>query len=74
VGPNQAPAAIEQRGPGRSPEAVTRHPLPNLRALNFTVKGLLGEGVAAQHRFDPQAKALAEWLRSRHLDIPEALL
>ncbi|MEU9405437.1 acyclic terpene utilization AtuA family protein [Streptomyces sp. NPDC048281] len=54
--------------------AVTRHPLPNLRALNFTVEGLLGEGVAAQHRFDPQAKALGEWLRSRHLDIPEALL
>ncbi|WP_328632737.1 acyclic terpene utilization AtuA family protein [Streptomyces sp. NBC_00356] len=53
---------------------VTRHPLPNLRALNFTVEGLLGEGVAAQHRFDPQAKGLAEWLRSRHLDIPEALL
>lgn len=54
--------------------AVTRHVLPNLRALNFVVEGLLGEGVAAQHRFDPQAKALGEWLRSRHLDIPEALL
>ncbi|MGW3443637.1 acyclic terpene utilization AtuA family protein [Streptomyces sp. NPDC001076] len=54
--------------------AVTRHILPNLRALNFTVEGVLGEGVAAQHRFDPQAKALGEWLRSRHLDIPEALL
>ncbi|MEV7982089.1 acyclic terpene utilization AtuA family protein [Streptomyces sp. NPDC086519] len=53
---------------------VTRHPLPRLRALNFTVEGVLGEGVAAQHRFDPQAKALGEWLRSRHLDIPEALL
>ncbi|WP_406437140.1 DUF1446 domain-containing protein [Streptomyces sp. NBC_00631] len=53
---------------------VTRHPLPGLRALNFTVEGVLGEGVAAQHRFDPQAKALGEWLRSRHLDIPEALL
>ncbi|MFJ2781015.1 acyclic terpene utilization AtuA family protein [Kitasatospora sp. NPDC087315] len=53
---------------------VTRHLLPNLRALNFTVTGLLGEGVAAQARFDPQAKALGEWLRSRHLDIPEALL
>ncbi|MFG2956142.1 acyclic terpene utilization AtuA family protein [Streptomyces sp. NPDC048291] len=53
---------------------VTRHVLPNLRALNFTVEGILGEGVAAQHRFDPQAKALGEWLRSRHLDIPEALL
>ncbi|MEU2620451.1 acyclic terpene utilization AtuA family protein [Streptomyces sp. NPDC007157] len=53
---------------------VTRHLLPNLRAVNFTVEGILGQGVAAQHRFDPQAKALGEWLRSRHLDIPEALL
>ncbi|WP_262063444.1 acyclic terpene utilization AtuA family protein [Streptomyces sp. STR69] len=54
--------------------AVTRHVLPNLRALNFVIEGILGEGVAAQHRFDPQAKALGEWLRSRRLDIPEALL
>ncbi|OKK07343.1 acyclic terpene utilization AtuA family protein [Streptomyces sp. CB02400] len=53
---------------------VTRHVLPHLRALNFLVEGILGEGVAAQARFDPQAKALGEWLRSRHLDIPEALL
>ncbi|MGW4378693.1 acyclic terpene utilization AtuA family protein [Kitasatospora sp. NPDC004531] len=53
---------------------IERHLLPNLRAVNFTVRGLLGEGVAAQARFDPQAKALGEWLRSRHLDIPEALL
>ncbi|WP_413808870.1 acyclic terpene utilization AtuA family protein [Streptomyces sp. OE57] len=53
---------------------VTRHPLPRLRALNFVVDGLLGEGVAAQARFDPQAKAVGEWLRSRHLDIPEVLL
>ncbi|NUR00472.1 MAG: DUF1446 domain-containing protein [Streptomyces sp.] len=53
---------------------VTRHVLPSLRALNFVVEGILGAGVAAQHRFDPQAKALGEWLRSRHLDIPEALL
>ncbi|GAA3302159.1 hypothetical protein GCM10020295_47160 [Streptomyces cinereospinus] len=53
---------------------VVRHPLPNLRALNFVVEGILGAGAAARHRFDPQAKALGEWLRSRHLDIPEALL
>ncbi|MCT7352780.1 DUF1446 domain-containing protein [Streptomyces sp. 15-116A] len=53
---------------------VTRHILPHLRALNFVVEGILGAGVAAQHRFDPQAKALGEWLRSRHLDIPEVLL
>ncbi|NEC83933.1 exopolyphosphatase, partial [Streptomyces sp. SID7958] len=53
---------------------VTRHVLPRLRALNFVVAGILGEGVAAQARFDPQAKALGEWLRSRHVDIPEVLL
>ncbi|MER6097822.1 acyclic terpene utilization AtuA family protein [Streptomyces sp. NPDC001728] len=54
--------------------AVTRHVLPHLRAVNFTVAGILGEGVASQARFDPQAKALGEWLRSRRLDIPEELL
>ncbi|MFI8963845.1 acyclic terpene utilization AtuA family protein [Streptomyces sp. NPDC053493] len=53
---------------------VERHVLPRLRAVNFTVTGLLGEGVASQARFDPQAKALGEWLRSRHLDIPVDLL
>ncbi|MGW1178695.1 acyclic terpene utilization AtuA family protein [Kitasatospora sp. NPDC002543] len=53
---------------------VTRHLLPNLRAVNFTITGLLGEGVAARHRFDPQAKALGEWLRARRLDIPTTLL
>ncbi|MFD3724513.1 acyclic terpene utilization AtuA family protein [Streptomyces sp. NPDC058671] len=53
---------------------VTRHVLPHLRALNFTVAGILGEGVASQARFDPQAKALGEWLRSRELDVPARLL
>lgn len=53
---------------------VVRHVLPNLRALNFVVDGLLGEGALSQARFDPQAKALGEWLRARHLDIPEELL
>ncbi|MFF5705857.1 acyclic terpene utilization AtuA family protein [Streptomyces sp. NPDC012794] len=53
---------------------VARHELPNLRALNFTVPGLLGDGAASGHRFDPQAKALGEWLRARHLDVPTHLL
>ncbi|MFI6871426.1 acyclic terpene utilization AtuA family protein [Nocardia sp. NPDC050406] len=53
---------------------VTRHVLPNLRAVNFIVEGLLGQGVAYQARFDPQAKGLGEWLRARHIDIPEELL
>ena len=53
---------------------VTRHVLPNLRAVNFVIDGILGQGVAYQARFDPQAKGLGEWLRSRHVDIPEGLL
>jgi Acyclic terpene utilisation family protein AtuA len=53
---------------------VRRHVFANLRALNFVVEGLLGEGVASSTRFDPQAKALGEWLRSRIVDLPEELL
>ncbi|MFG2892029.1 acyclic terpene utilization AtuA family protein [Streptomyces sp. NPDC048248] len=53
---------------------VDRHLLPCLRALNFVVEGLLGEGVASRARFDPQAKAVGEWLRARHMEIPEVLL
>ena len=53
---------------------VVRHVLPNLRAVNFVIEGILGQGVAYQARFDPQAKGLGEWLRGRYLDIPESLL
>ena len=53
---------------------VSRYLLPNLHAVNFVIGGLLGEGVAAAARFDPQAKAVGEWLRSRYIDVPEALL
>ncbi len=48
--------------------------LPNLGGVNVLVHGLLGEGVAASTRFDPQAKAVGEWLRSRLVDVPENLL
>ena len=37
--------------------AVDRYELPNLLALNFVIKGLLGDGVAASLRSDPQAKS-----------------
>jgi hypothetical protein len=53
---------------------VHRYLLPNLRAVNFVIEGLLGEGVASAARFDPQAKALGEWLRARRVDVPEELL
>ncbi len=48
--------------------------LPNLFGVNILIHGLLGEGVAASTRFDPQAKGLGEWMRSRLVSVPEELL
>jgi len=53
---------------------VRRFELPNLRALNFVIMGLLGRGVAASTRLDPQAKGLGEYLRAKHVDLPTRLL
>lgn len=52
---------------------VHRYELPRIRAVNFVVEGLLGKGVAHGYRWDPQAKGLAEWLRSRVVDVPDNL-
>ncbi|MEI7618197.1 MAG: acyclic terpene utilization AtuA family protein [Actinomycetota bacterium] len=53
---------------------VDRYRLPSIRSLNFVIHDLLQEGVAASTRQDSQAKSLGEWLRSRIVDIPTALL
>jgi hypothetical protein len=64
----------ELLGPEAAALAVDVHPLPNLRAVNAVVHGLLGDGVASSTRPDPQAKGLGEYLRSRVVDVPEHLL
>lgn len=53
---------------------IERYVLPNLRAVNFVIRGLLGDGVASSTRLDPQAKTLAEYFRAKHADVPEGLL
>ncbi|MCB9666263.1 MAG: DUF1446 domain-containing protein [Alphaproteobacteria bacterium] len=53
---------------------VRIHPLPNLRAVNVELVGWLGAGVLANLAPDPQAKCLAEALRTVEVDIDEALL
>jgi hypothetical protein len=53
---------------------IDRFELPNLLALNFVIKGLLGEGVSSSVRTDPQAKSLGEFLRARLVQIPQELL
>ena len=68
------PAAVRRLLPEAAQLPLEVHPLPNLAAVNIVVRGLLGEGVAAAVRPDPQAKGLGEYLRSRHVDIPTAWL
>jgi hypothetical protein len=67
-------AMFQQLLPETAALKVERYELPNLRAVNFVVEGLLGEGVASSFRQDPQAKGLGEWLRSRQVEVPTALL
>jgi Acyclic terpene utilisation family protein AtuA len=65
--------AVRALLPETAGHEMERHVLPNLRAVNVVVRGLLGEGVAYNARFDPQAKALGELLRARFADIPREL-
>jgi hypothetical protein len=60
--------------PETRPHRVDVHLLPNLRALNVVVRGLLGRGVAENASLDPQAKALGEYLRAQVVDLPVPLL
>jgi len=53
---------------------VRRYLLPNLFAVNFVIIGLLDGGATETLRFDPQAKALGEYVRAKVMDIPAALL
>jgi Acyclic terpene utilisation family protein AtuA len=56
--------------PDLAPYPIERHPLPNLRGLNFVIRGLLGEGVASSTRLDRQAKGLGEYLGCRPIPVP----
>jgi hypothetical protein len=53
---------------------IRRYDLPELRAVNFVVVGLIAPGVAATTRPDAQAKGLGEYLRSRTVSVPASLL
>jgi hypothetical protein len=54
--------------------AVRRYELANILSLNFVVEGILGLGVAASVRNDPQAKGFGEYLRAKVVDVPQCLL
>lgn len=68
------PERVRELLPETAGLAIECHELANLGGVNVVIEGILGEGVAASTRFDPQAKALGEWIRSRFIEIPEELL
>jgi hypothetical protein len=68
------PKKVRELVPVAADLEVEVYLLPNLGAVNVLIRGLLGQGVAASTRFDPQAKGLGEWVRSRMVHIQEALL
>jgi hypothetical protein len=69
-----SPAKVRELVPEAAELEVDVWLLPNLGAVNVVIHGLLGDGVAASTRFDPQAKGLGEWVRSRSVPVDGALL
>jgi hypothetical protein len=60
--------------PDVAPFDVERHDFMYLKAMNFFIIGFLGEGAISSTKFDPQAKTLGEYLRSKLVDFPERLV
>jgi len=53
---------------------IERYELPNLLAINFYIRGILGDGVASSLRMDPQAKTLGEYLRAKVVEMPKNIV
>ena len=68
------PKKVKELVPEAKDLEVEVYSLPNLGGVNVLIRGLLGAGVAASTRFDPQAKGLGEWVRSRVIHVQEELL
>lgn len=56
------------------PYEIERYEFPNLLAVNFYIRGILGDGVAASLRSDPQAKTLGEYIRAKMIEAPESIV
>jgi hypothetical protein len=54
-------------------DEVLRYELPGIHALNFVLRGGLGDGGTASLRFDPQGKALAQQFLDMEIDVPSQL-
>lgn len=64
---------LKELMPDTAQYKIDRHELPNLRALNFYIHDILGEGVSSNDRIDGQAKSMGEYLRSKVIEVPVQL-
>ncbi|KXP15216.1 acyclic terpene utilization AtuA family protein [Tsukamurella pseudospumae] len=53
---------------------IVRHEFPELHAVHFVFRGLLGTGGSSNDRIDQVGKAVGEYLRSRIVPVPESVL
>ncbi len=53
---------------------VERHPLPNLRAVNFLLHNSLGGGGTSSLIFDAQGKTYSQYLLSMEVTVPSSLV
>ncbi len=65
--------AFKRLLPDMAPYEIERYEMPNLRALNFLIKGVLAGGASSNNRIDRQAKSLGEYLGAKVIEVPKGL-
>ena len=53
---------------------IERYDFPNVRAVNFYIHGILGDGASSNTKVDALAKSLGEYLRAKKVNIPKQLI
>lgn len=53
---------------------IERIEFPNVRAVHFLIRGLLGKGCTSNMRLDMLSKSVGEFLRAKKVDVPKGLL
>jgi len=67
-------ARLRELAPELADLEIDRHEFPQLRAVHFVLRGLLAPAGSNNLRVDQVGKAVGEYLRSKHLEIPVTLL
>ncbi|KAI9021368.1 hypothetical protein DFJ74DRAFT_121882 [Hyaloraphidium curvatum] len=54
--------------------SIERIEFPNVRAVHFLIRGLLGKGCMSNMRLDMLSKSVGEYFRAKLVDVPKRLL